>query len=171
MSILTLNKTYWYAVETRVRSEYAALREISALGFDCYLPQETRLKRTRKGRFVVQHPLMPGFLFVGTTVPPIIDVDSPDHPHPIFQVLNLPSVRNLVRGAGGGIHPLRPRVVDGWRVDFVEHLRSREEAGDFDNRPREKTEATKARTLTGAFKDQLAQVMATFYPDLTQKAA
>ena len=164
-------KTYWYAVETRVRSEQAALREITALGFDVYLPQETRLKRTRKGRVVVQHPLMPGFLFVGSKVPPIVDVDSPDHPHPIFEILKLQSVRDIVRGAGGGIHPIRPRIVDGWSVNFVEDLRQREAAGAFDFRPREKDETAKPRSLTGAFKDQLAQVMKAFYPDLAPRLA
>ena len=136
------------------------------MGFDCYLPQETRLKRTRKGRFVVQHALMPGFLFVGSKVPPIVDVNSPDHPHPIFEILKLQSVRDIVRGAGGSIHPIRPRIVYGWPVNFVEDLRKREAAGAFDLRPREKNDTVNVRSLTGAFKDQLAQVMKTFYPDV-----
>lgn len=162
-----MTTTYWYAVETRVRSENAALREISAIeGLEAYLPQETRLKRTRKGRFVVQHPLMPGFLFVGAKVPPIVDVNSPDHPHPIFEVLKLQSVRAIVRGAGGGIQPIRPKIIDGWAVNFVDDLRQREAAGAFDFRPAAKPDVAEVKTLTGAFKDQLAQVMKAFYPDL-----
>ncbi len=167
-----MTTTHWFAVETRVRSEYAALADIKTLGeFETYCPQETRLRRTRKGRFVVQHPLMPGIIFVGSKVPPIVDVDSPDHPHPIFKLLNLPSVRSLPRSPGGQVHPLRPQVIDGWRVDFVEHLKQREAAGAFDNRPREKADVAKAKTLTGAFKDQLTEVMKAFYPDVAARLA
>ncbi|MFN3930824.1 MAG: transcription termination/antitermination NusG family protein [Brevundimonas sp.] len=167
-----MSTTYWFAVETRPNREYAALAEIDALGeFETYCPQETRLRRTRKGRFVVQHPLMASIVFVGSKVPPIADINSPDHPHPIFKLLNLPAVRALPRSPGGGVHPIRPQIVDGWRVDFVDHLKKREAAGAFDFRPREKTEAPQVKTLKGAFKDQLTEVMKAFYPDVAQRLA
>lgn len=166
------NTTYWFAVETRPNREYAALADIATLGqFETYLPQESRQRRTRKGRIDVHHPLMPGIIFVGSKVPPIVDVNSPDHPHPIFSLLNLPSVRSLPRSPGGQVHPLRPQVIDGWRVNFVEHLKQREAAGAFDFRPREKADAPKVKTLKGAFKDQLAQVMKSFYPDVAERLA
>mgnify|MGYP002714623604 CR=1 FL=1 len=107
-------RIYWYAVETRARAEQRAIAEIEALGeFQVYVPMETRLRRTRKGRVPVSHPLMPSIIFVGSTVPPIADVNSPDYPHPIFKLLKLSSVRALVRGAGGMV---------GYLADLVERF-------------------------------------------------
>lgn len=54
----------WFAVETRPRAELAALADIQTMGLEAYVPQETRLRRTRRGKVVVQHPLLPGFIFV-----------------------------------------------------------------------------------------------------------
>lgn len=164
--------THWYAVETRPRAEYAALAEIAALGeFQTYCPQETRLRRTRKGRFVVQHPLMPSIVFVGSHVPPIVDVNSPDHPHPIFKLLKLPSVRALPRSPGGGVHPIRPAVVDGWRVNFVDHLRSREEAGEFDFTPRHPNDTKPIiQTIRGDLRELMTLARQTLFPDLARAA-
>lgn len=148
-----MTTTYWFAVETRPRAEYAALNDIQAMGLEAYLPQETRQRRTYKGKEVVRHPLMPGFVFVGSTTPPIVDAGSPDHPHPIFQVLKSKSVRGLVRSPGGGVHPIRPRIVDGWAVNFVDDLRAREAAGDFDFTPRQKPAAKARRFMKGSLKE------------------
>lgn len=154
--------TYWFAVQTRPRAEFAALADINAMpGLEAYLPRETRQRRTFRGKEVVYTPVMPGFVFVGSPIRPINDVNSPDHPHPIYSVLKSNAVRGLVRSAGGGVHPMRPLSVDGWRVDFVDYMRRREDAGDFDFTPRQKKAAphkpkTKSFKSLGGFDDQLA---------------
>jgi hypothetical protein len=161
-----MKKTYWFAVETRARAEYVALADINAMdGLEAYVPQETRLRRTRKGRVVVQHPLIPSFIFVGSKTPPIVDASSPDHPHPIFQVLASRAVRALLRSPGGGVHPIRPRYVDGWPVDFVEDLRANEAAGAFDFTPRPKPEAGPKRFQKGDLKELMAFAKNTLFPD------
>lgn len=164
-------KTYWFAVQTRPRAESAALADINSMsGLQAYLPQETRLRRTRKGRVTVQHPLMPGFIFVGSTTPPIVDAASPDHPHPIFQVLKSRAVRCLVRSGAGGVHPIRPQMIDGWRVEVVDYLRQREAAGAFDFRP-PAPRTPERKFMKGALKDQLTTVMARLFPDLAPALA
>lgn len=153
-TIPTLPSIYWYAVQTRPRAEYAALAEINGMpGLEAYLPQETRQRRTYKGKEPVHSPLMPGFIFVGSPVPPIMDAASPDHPHPIYAVLKSKSVRDLVRSPGGGAHPIRAQVIDGWRVNFVDYLRQREAAGDFDFIPRQ-NKATPAKPKTRSLKEK-----------------
>lgn len=170
--LTTITTTYWFAVETRARAEQRAIAEIEALGeFQVYVPMEKRLRRTRKGRVPVSHPLMPSIIFVGSTIPPIADVNSPDYPHPIFKLLKLSSVRALVRGAGGMVHPIQPITVDGWCQDFVENLRSREAAGEFDFTPRPPVEGQPRKVFK---KGDLAELMAvarrTLFPDLTRAA-
>lgn len=164
----TNTTTYWFAVETRARAEHRALAEITALGgFEVYIPQETRIRRTRKGRFAVSHPLMPSIISVGSKVPPIADVTSPDYPHPIFALLKLPSVRALPRGAGGQVHPMRPVVVDGWRQDFVENLRAREAAGEFDFTPRAPVADQPRKTFKkGDLAELLALARRALFPNL-----
>lgn len=156
--------TYWFAVETRARGEFAALADINAMpGLEAYLPRETRQRRTFRGKETVYYPVMPGFIFVGSPIRPIADVSSPEHPHPIYNVLKSKSVRGLVRSAGGGAQPMQPLSVHGWRVDFVDYMREREEAGDFDFTPRQKKAApskpkTRSLKAKGAWEDQLDAV-------------
>lgn len=140
----------WFAVETRPRAEYAALADLTAMGFEVYLPQETRLRRTRKGRIPAQHPLMPGFLFVGV------------QDRSIFDVLRSRAVRSIVRSPGGGAHPIRPRIVSGQPFHFVEDMRTRETAGEFDSTPRTAplVKGGEARVLSGAFKDSIGKLLA-----------
>lgn len=111
----------WFAVETRPRAELAALADIQAMGLEAYVPQETRLRRTRKGKVVVQHPLLPGFIFVAA-----------ESAQDVFRTLGSKAVRNVVRAPGGGAHPIRPKMVDGSPWHFVDEMRAREAAGDFD---------------------------------------
>lgn len=140
----------WFAIETRPRAEYAALADLEAMdGIDVYLPQETRLRRTRKGKFVVQHPLLPGFLFVNATG------------RSIFDVLRSKAVRGIVRAPGGAAHPIRPRVINGTPWHFVDEMRARENAGEFDFTPKLKplVEGGNVRVLTGFFKDQIGKLI------------
>lgn len=145
-----MSTTHWYVVETRPRAEYAALTDIEAMmGLEVYLPQETRLRRTRKGKFVVQHPLLPGFLFVRATA------------RSIFDVMRSQAVRSIVRSPGGAAHPIRPRTVNGTAWDFVDEMRSRENAGEFDFTPKRKPliKGGEVRVMTGFFKDQIGRLL------------
>lgn len=167
-----MTTTYWFAVQTRSRAEYAALADINGMdGLEAYLPQETRQRRTHRGKEAVLHPLLPGFIFVGSSVPQIAAVASTDHPHPIFDVLKSKAVRGLVRSPGGGVHPIRPQVIDGWRVNFVDHLREREAAGAFDYTPRQKPEAKAALFQKGDLKELMAMASRALFPDLKAHAA
>lgn len=139
----------WYAVETRPRRELAALADITAMGLEAYVPQETRIRRTHKGKEVVQHPLMPGFIFVSAAS------DT------IFDVLKSQAVRDIIRAPGGDAHPIRPKIVDGWPVHFVDEVRRREAAGDFDFTPRKRplVKGGHARVISGFFKDQIGRLL------------
>jgi len=137
----------WFAIETRPRGEYAALHDLQTMtDLDIYLPQEIRQRRTRKGKEKVRHPLMPGILFVGC-------IDPAD----IWAATRSGAVRRIIRSATGEALPIRPQVIDGWRVNIVDHLRAREAAGDFDFTPRQKA-PRKPGFLKGTFRDQLAAV-------------
>lgn len=142
----------WFAIQTRPRAEFAALADIQAMdGLEAYLPQETRQRRTRKGKETVRHPLMPGILFVGCKA------------RSIFDVLRSRAVRDIIRAPGGEARPIRPKMVDGSPWHIVDELRQREEAGDFDFTPRRKplVKGGKARVLVGVFKDQIGRLMST----------
>ena len=140
----------WFAIETRPRAESAALADIQAMpDLEAYLPQETRLRRTRKGRFVVQHPLLPGFLFVRATA------------QTVFDVLKSKAVRSVVRSPGGAAHPIRPKLVDGKEWNVVDEMRARENAGEFDFTPKRTPliQGGAVRVISGAFKDQIARLL------------
>ena len=145
-----MNSTNWFVVQTTPRGELAALADIQAMdGLEAYLPQETRLRRTRKGKVVVQHPLLPGFLFVGTRT------------RSIFDTLRSKSVRGIIRSPGGAAHPIRSKTVNGTAWNFVDELRSRENAGEFDFTPKNRplVEGAEVRVISGAFKDQIGRLL------------
>ena len=146
----TVNSTNWFVVRTTPRGELAALADIQAMeGLEAYLPQETRLRRTRKGKVVVHHPLLPGFLFVGT------------QGRSIFDALRSKSVRGIIRSPGGAAHPIRSKIVNGTAWNFVDELKSREIAGEFDFTPKHKplVEGAEVRVISGAFKDQIGRLL------------
>lgn len=145
----------WFAVETRPRAELAALADIQAMGLEAYVPQETRLRRTRKGKVVVQHPLLPGFIFVAA-----------ETAQDVFRTLDSKAVRNVVRAPGGAAHPIRPKIVDGSPWHFVDEMRVREAAGDFDYTPRQKPQAPAKRWSAGGLKELMAQAKSVLFPDL-----
>lgn len=149
----------WFAVETRPRAEMTAMADINAMGLEAYVPQETRIRRTHKGKEVVQHPLLPGFVFVCAKS------------RSIFEVLKSRAVRNVVRSPGGNAHPIRPKIVDGSPRHFVDEMRAREAAGDFDFTPRKKPAMRRPDFLKGAFKDQLAAIRIALFEQVDQTDA
>jgi hypothetical protein len=79
----------------------------------------------------------------------------------IFDVLRSRAVRGIVRAPGGGAHPIRPKLVGGTLWHFVDELRSRENAGEFDFTPRQKplVKGGEVRVMTGFFKDQISRLL------------
>lgn len=145
-----MNSTNWFVLQTTPRGELAALAVIQAMdGLEAYLPWETRLRRTRKGKVVVHHPLLPGFLPVGT------------QDRSIFDALLSKSVRGIIRSPGGVAHPIRSKIVNGTAWNFVDELKSREIAGEFDFTPKHKplVEGAEVRVISGAFKDQIGRLL------------
>ena len=139
----------WFPVETRPRAELTAQTDITSMGLEAYVPQEIRLRRTRRGAVPVQHTLMPGFVFVRAA------------PSAIFDVLKSKAVRNVIRAPGGAALPIRAKIVDGWPVHFVDEMRRREAAGDFDFTPKRKplVKGGHARVIAGFFKDQIGRLL------------
>ncbi|WP_332657348.1 transcription termination/antitermination protein NusG [Brevundimonas sp.] len=134
----------WYAARTEGRGEKAAAEAIRELKLDVFLPCETRLRRTRKGKERIEHPLLPGYLFVGT---------NPDALGDIYAVAKLSHVVDVVR--------LRSGTAAEIPASFVNGLRAAVEAGDFDFTPKRKplSIGCDVRLLTGPFKDMIAKLM------------
>ena len=54
----------WYVIHTKPRQESRALQNLSAQGYECYLP-EIKRKKLNKGLIgVAQEPLFPRYLFI-----------------------------------------------------------------------------------------------------------
>lgn len=150
-----MTTTNWFAVQTRPRAELTALADITALGLEAYVPQETRIRRTRKGKEVVQHPLMPGFIFV-------LCAKSRE----IADALKSHAVRDVLRNPDGEPHPIRPKIVDGSSWHFVDEMRAREQAGDFDFTPRQKAPKNPdKRFAKGGLKELMAFARAELFPE------
>lgn len=54
----------WYVLLTEAHRERRAELALLEIGFDAYLPVETRWRRTHKTKRRVESPLLPGYLFV-----------------------------------------------------------------------------------------------------------
>lgn len=54
----------WYVVAVMPRREFAAERDIMALGFETYIPRQQRRKIYRGKLLTVAEPLLTGYLFV-----------------------------------------------------------------------------------------------------------
>jgi transcriptional antiterminator RfaH len=54
----------WYVIHTKVRQESRALENLSAQGYECYLPQIKRQKIRRGAIELALEPLFPRYLFI-----------------------------------------------------------------------------------------------------------
>lgn len=118
---LPLGQT-WFAVRTQAKREQAAetaIKELTRL--DVFLPVETRLRRTHKGRTRVHSPLMPGYLFVGT---------NPDAKGDIYSCVSVSAVVDVVRLRSGQAAVINAR--------FINAMRAAMAAGEFDYTPKRK---------------------------------
>lgn len=98
---------------------------------------------------VAQHPLLPGFLFVGT------------QGRSVFNAMRSKAVRGIIRSTGPAAHPIRPKIVNGTAWNFVDELKSREIAGEFDFTPKHKplVKDAEVRVISGVFKDQIGRLL------------
>ncbi len=135
----------WYAVRCRGGAERKAADGLREMGFDVYTPMETRFRRDPKTRQAVnvEHPLIPSYLFVG------VKTWGPR----IYEVQSVEPVHDVVRYASREAAPIRPR--------FVDELRARQAAGEFDFTPKRKTikEGGQALILTGSFQGHIGKVL------------
>lgn len=136
----------WFAVATNPRCENRAAQGLRERGFDVYLPEETKWKRSRsKARERVNTPLLTGYLFVGLTPgKSLYDVRLQD------------GVRGIVCGTNGAPAEIRPT--------FIYELRARQAAGEFDHTPARRSQFRKGDkakvTIDGPFKDVIGEVLA-----------
>jgi transcription elongation factor/antiterminator RfaH len=79
-----LLEPYWYAIYTRSRHEKAVAAQLSQRSVDCFLPLYDTVRKWKNGRFHVQLPLFPGYLFVRIALQDRLNV------------LQVPGVVNLV---------------------------------------------------------------------------
>lgn len=137
----------WYAVLTNPRCEAKAVAGLRERGFDVYLPEETRLKRSKaNARERVNRPLFPGYLFVGL---------NPDCGAGLYHVRLQDGVRGVVASADGRPARIGHVVINGEPVRIVDWLRSRQAMGEFDYTPARRTLFSKghrAKLTHGQFK-------------------
>lgn len=106
----------WYIVRSASRQEQRAMASLIEARFSCYLPTETRWRRTPGVKEKVSHPLLAGYLMV--------DCDPTD----CGEILKLDGVHQFIRyiRADGEPAPMPIPTVE------VMKLKAREEAGEFD---------------------------------------
>jgi len=83
----------WYAIYTRSRHEKTVAVQLGQRSVDCFLPLYDTIRKWKNGRFHVQLPLFPGYLFVRIAL------------RDRLNVLQVPGVVNLV-GFNGVPAPL-----------------------------------------------------------------
>lgn len=136
----------WYAIRTKPGRERQAIEGLRERRFrEVYMPVERRLRRTAMGRKTVEHPLIPGYLFIG------IGPESPD----IYGALRIEAVSDLVRHASGVAATSADVGV------FVYGLRAMEAAGEFDHTPKAKTWAigTRAKITAGPWTGFIGEIV------------
>ena len=58
----------WYAAWTRSHCERAVAQQLSARGFETFLPEIATVSRRGGGTHLIQTPMFPGYLFVRTAI-------------------------------------------------------------------------------------------------------
>lgn len=141
----------WYAVRVRPGRDYAAIAGLKERGFDTYIAEETRWKRTKLNKRERQNkPLIPGLVFVGV---------KPWGPQ-AHECSLVEAVADVVRFVSGEPAPIRPEGQD--RRHWVYSLQAAQAAGEFDHTPARKfslKKGDKARVLKGPFKGQIGELL------------
>lgn len=149
---MTSHPITWFAVRSRPQAEIPALAGLKERGFEVFLPMERRLRRTPKGRVTVEHPLIPGYLFVGVK----------DWGPGIHEAEAVTAIRQVVRFANGEPAPI-PTLMNeaGEEVHFVYALQALCASGAFDFTPRLKTfePDEKVKITGGLFVGHIGQIV------------
>jgi len=156
----------WYLALCAPGREAKAEEALMALGFDVYLPRETRWRRPLRGResrpaprTEVQSPLFPGYLFVcagevGLDDLAGVDVWTASGPD-LALAWTADGVDGVLSMANGRPWPVR--------TGLVGVLREGEAAGAFDHTARARRRYERGepvRIIAGVFADQMAEVTA-----------
>lgn len=154
----------WYLALCAPGREAKAEEALMALGFDVYLPRETRWRRPLRGResrpaprTEVRSPLFPGYLFVcaGEKAEGLAaDVWTASGPE-LALAWTADGVDGVLSMANGQPWPVR--------AGLVGVLREGEAAGAFDHTARARRRYERGepvRIIAGVFADQLAEVTA-----------
>lgn len=106
----------WFIIRTATRQEQRALSSLIEAQFSCYLPTETRWRRTPRAKEKASYPLLAGYLMV--------DCDPTD----CADILKLDGVHQFVRYLRSDGEPA-PMPIP---TAEVMKLKARQDAGEFD---------------------------------------
>jgi transcription elongation factor/antiterminator RfaH len=96
---------HWYATYTRSRHEKRIVQQLEQKSVECFLPLYETVRQWKNGRFKVQFPLFPGYVFVRIPLKERL------------QVLEVPGVVRLV-GFSGSPAPLPEADIEIMRDAF-----------------------------------------------------
>lgn len=99
----------WYALYTNPRAEKKAAQELSARGFESFLPLQTTLKQWSDRKKKVQEPLFKSYLFVKTDL---------ERHH--ADVLSVNGIVKFVR-IGKETVPVRDEVIEAIRLSLLHY--------------------------------------------------
>lgn len=108
--------THWFVIRTATRQEQRAMASLIEARFSCYLPTETRWRRTPTLKEKISAPRFPGYLFVEC------------EPDDCAEILDLDGVHQFVRYVRADGVP-RPMPIP---AHEVEKVRAAQDAGQFD---------------------------------------
>jgi transcription antitermination factor NusG len=106
----------WFIIRTATRQEQRAMASLIEAQFSCYLPTETRWRRTPKVKEKASYPLLAGYLMVDC------------EPTECSDILKLDGVHQFVRYMRSDGEPA-PMPIP---VAEVMKLKARQDAGEFD---------------------------------------
>lgn len=154
------NDNGWLIIRTNPRCERRVVYGLSDLGIRCYLPCEVKWKRSRLKKVRVKEPLFPGYLFVG------LRTNHAGAHERLYEVRCTDGVAGVVMGTNGDMAVVSGAVIAG--------LLEREEAGEFDHTPAEKSAFKVGQTVKivrGKFQGVIAEVVAAADNDTVRIAA
>jgi transcription antitermination factor NusG len=132
----------WYVFRTRPQAEVRSRDRLREMGYTTFLAMEKRLRRTRKGKEAVEHPLVPSYLFAAV---------GPGQS--LYDALAVDGVADVLR-VGGNAHPIP--------AAFVYDLQARQMAGEFDHTPKARIwrKGDPARIIHGPFQGHIGKIVA-----------
>lgn len=111
----------WYAVYVKSRHEFVVFNELREKGIDAFLPSIKKMSQWKDRKKLVQHPLFPGYVFVGL----------PSYPGAFLTVLKTRGVVTFIALEPGRPTPVAPEEISslrlliegGGEIDIYPHLK------------------------------------------------